>query len=265
MAAGGCVITRKPSALQWRVVGVFWCCLGSSEVLLWDVVHSCSSRVCACVFVCVCVCVCVCAKPHDPRAWFCLGWRLELDRKTRGVVVVVEVDPRGLWNLTSALPPMPPAATHTQIYTHTRLDGYARTHSQKVKYRAHVHVGRFNKCINKAGHTAEKTREGKKKKYTTSQIKQTLKKTIWIWRKRRGKDWVGDYMLLYEGVASAAKFMFRGNYGDIVHSHVCCKEIYVKGLKQAAEPRGRQQHVHMIMFNVYTALMWRHCSIVVFL
>lgn len=90
-----------------------------------------------CICVRVCVCLCVCAKPHDPRAWLCLGWRLELDGKTRGVVVVVEVDPRGLWNLTSALPPPPPGCdTHTN--THTRLDGYARTHSQKIKYRAHV-------------------------------------------------------------------------------------------------------------------------------
>ncbi len=120
---------------------MFWCCLDSSEVLLWDVVYSCSSRRCVCVFMCTSV-----PSPVIPE----LGtvWAGGLSWTERRGVVVVKVDPWGWksWlHLTSNLLPPPLAVTHTCTHTHTGL--------HKLKYCAHACMGRYHKCTNKTGHT----------------------------------------------------------------------------------------------------------------
>lgn len=153
VVAAGCVITWKPSALRYKVVG---CVL----VLLWGVTLGCSAQP-YCLRRCVCVlrCVCVFAKLRDHWAWQCLGWRLELDRQMRGCCCcccVVEGDPWGLKSQlypTSNLPPPPLAVTNTQTHMHRHIHRYALGHTAKLKYYAHACMGRYHKCTYKTGHT----------------------------------------------------------------------------------------------------------------
>lgn len=137
MGAGGVGYYLKALCFQ-QVTEVFWCCWDSSDVLLWDVVYSCSSRRCVCGFMLACL-----FQAHWSLSLALPGLEAGVGQKDWRGVVVVDVDPWGLksrLHLTSNLPPPPLAVTHTNTHalTHTNTN----THMQNLKYYSLACTGR---------------------------------------------------------------------------------------------------------------------------